>query len=112
MEPQVILKRFNNNTTRQDRTLGTAKHGDDKAKQLRQSLHSLQVQNELLHHENNGLQSALCVKQNHKKKSYPLDLQQPEEHYGGAVFWSPSKIYDARAREATKQHHAELQQLQ
>ena len=61
MEPQVILKRFNNSTTIQDKALQVGEHGDSdswsqlrkifdaavkdiarvEAKQLKQSLHSL-----------------------------------------------------------------------
>jgi uncharacterized membrane protein len=132
MDAQVILKRFNNSTTRQDRTPEIGEHGDgdswsqlrkvfdaavaDKAKveskRLAASLHSLQTQNELLHHENNGLRAAIGVKKRHRKKSYKLDLQQRREYHGGAVFWSPRKIREARAREATKQHEAKQLQLQ
>ncbi|KAF1831726.1 hypothetical protein BDW02DRAFT_504624, partial [Decorospora gaudefroyi] len=36
--------------------------GGVEARQLRSSLHSLQVQNELLHHENEGLRSAVTTK--------------------------------------------------
>ncbi|KAI1522408.1 hypothetical protein KJE20_13907 [Pyrenophora tritici-repentis] len=57
-----------------------------KAKRLVASLHSLQTQNELLHHENDGLRAALGVKTKHQKKSYKLDFQQRREHHGGAVF--------------------------
>ncbi|KAK1918658.1 hypothetical protein P3342_001707 [Pyrenophora teres f. teres] len=31
------------------------------------------------------------------KQSYKLDLQQRQEYHGGAVFWSPRKIREARA---------------
>ncbi|KAF1345015.1 hypothetical protein EJ07DRAFT_121660, partial [Lizonia empirigonia] len=43
---------------------------------------------------------------------YPLDLQQRQEYHGGAVFWSPRKLREARAREATKRDEAEREQLQ
>ena len=39
------------------------------------ALHSLQVKNELLHHENKGLRDALTTKKKHKKKSNTIDLQ-------------------------------------
>ncbi|KAF1952888.1 hypothetical protein CC80DRAFT_368901, partial [Byssothecium circinans] len=75
------------------------------------SLHQLQVQNELLYHENDGLREALTAKEKHKKRGKPLDLQQREEYHGGAVFWSPRKIREARARETVKQREEHEEQL-
>ena len=132
MDAEVILKRFNNTTTRQDTASRIRENGDrdswsqlrkvfdaavadkakDEAKQLAVALHSLQAQNELLHHENNGLRAAISTKKRHQKKSKTLDLQHGEEYHGGATFWSPRKIQEAREREATKQQEAEQLQLQ
>jgi hypothetical protein len=39
-------------------------------------------------------------------------LQQREEYHGGAVFWSPRKIKEAKAREATNKRLAEEEKLQ
>ncbi|KAF1950452.1 hypothetical protein CC80DRAFT_496873 [Byssothecium circinans] len=75
---------------------------EKKGKKITLSLHHLQVQNDLLQHENNGLRHALTTKEKHKKKSKALDLQQRKEYNGGAVFWSPSKIREARAREQVR----------
>ncbi|EFQ91907.1 hypothetical protein PTT_11131 [Pyrenophora teres f. teres 0-1] len=50
------------------------------------SLHSLQTQNELLHHENDGLRAALSAKKKQQQKSTQLDVQQPEEYHSSAVF--------------------------
>ncbi|RMZ66343.1 pogo transposable [Pyrenophora seminiperda CCB06] len=128
----VVLQRFKTTTLEQDKGLQVRKHGDGdtwkqlrnlfdvvakdipkvEAKQLSSSLHSLQVQNELLHHENKGLRTALSTKHKHKKKSKPLDLQQRKEYHGGAVFWSPRKVREARARDAVKQREAEAEKLQ
>jgi hypothetical protein len=44
------------------------------AKQLSASLHSLQVQNELLNHKNKGLSNTVATKK-HAKKSKPLEMQ-------------------------------------
>jgi hypothetical protein len=41
-----------------------------------------------------------------------MDLQQRKEYHGGAVFWSPRKLCEARARDAVKQDKAKQQQLQ
>lgn len=88
MDAEVILKRFNNTTTTQGEASKIAEHGDGRswiqlrtvfhavvadraakveAKQLAASLHSLQTQNELLHHETNGLRSALYLKYKQKR---------------------------------------------
>ncbi|KAI0569068.1 hypothetical protein TUN199_11715, partial [Pyrenophora tritici-repentis] len=58
--------------------------------------------NEILNTENDGLKQALAHKKKHNKKSKPLDLQQREEYHGGAVFWSPRKVREARAREQVR----------
>jgi hypothetical protein len=132
MDAEVILKRFNNSTSGQDEASALGHYGDsnswrelrkifdaavaDKAKieaqRLEASLHSLQTQNELFHHKNEGLTRALEAKKKHKKKSKTMDLQQRKEYHGGAVFWSPRKLCKARAREATKQDEDEHARLQ
>jgi hypothetical protein len=53
---------------------------------LSQTLHHLQVQNELLHYENDGLREALTIKRRCKKRSKQLNLQQRKEYHAGAVF--------------------------
>jgi hypothetical protein len=58
----------------------------ENSKHLSLALHHLQVQNNLLKHENKSLKKALNVKKKHQKKSKTLDLQQHQEHYEGAVF--------------------------
>jgi hypothetical protein len=75
----------------------------DEAKQLSLTLHHLQVQNELLNHKDHGLREALSSKKKHSKKGKALNLQQRQEYHGGAVFWSPCKLQEARVREEIKQ---------
>ena len=78
MDADAVLQRFDNSTSGQDEASELGHHGDgdswrqlrkifdpavaDKAKvearRLEASLHSLQVQNQLLHHENDGLARA------------------------------------------------------
>jgi hypothetical protein len=82
------------------------------AKQLSLTLHHLQVQNELLNHENHGLCKALSSKKKHSKKSKALDLQQRQEYHGGAIFWSPCKLREAQVQEEVKQHIYNKEQLQ
>jgi hypothetical protein len=77
----------------------SVKEGAEKeANKLTKLLHHQQVENELLHYENNGLRAALSTKARHKKKGKPLDLQQRKEYYSRAVFWSPRKLREARVR--------------
>jgi hypothetical protein len=132
MEPEVILKRFERESSREqgegeagpsalkasdwrhmERLVRSAVRDTtaEDSKLLSQTLHSLAAQNELLHHENKGLREALTVKRRHKKRGKPLDLQQREEYHGGAVFWSPRKLREARAREAVVQHQEHEEQL-
>jgi hypothetical protein len=132
MDAEVVLKRFKTTTSEQDEASKIREHGDgdswiklriffnaavaDKAnvqaKRLSQSIHSLQVNNALLHDENSGLQQALNAKKEHKTKRTTLPLQTDNGYYGGAVFWSPRKLREAREREATKRDEAEQLQLQ
>jgi hypothetical protein len=133
MDPNTILDRFTNTTpeqqgSRQSSTSGLSASdwrkmdrlvrvavkdtATEEAKKLRGSLHSLQVQNELLHHENQGLREALAVKKKHTKRGQPLDLQQRKEYHGEAVFWSPRKVREARVRQTVKKREEKELQLQ
>jgi hypothetical protein len=73
--------------------------GSKDTQKLRQSLHHLSVQNELLKHETDGIKQALSVKEKRKKKGKALDLQQRKEYHGGAILWSPRKVREARTME-------------
>jgi hypothetical protein len=132
MDGEPVLKRFNTTTSDEDEDTELRELGDgdtwrdirkildaavaDRAKaegkRVAAALHSLQVQNELLHHENEGLRAALTTKQRQEKKSKVLDLQQREEYHSGAVLWSPRKIREARVRETVKQREEEAEKLQ
>jgi hypothetical protein len=85
---------------------------EKEAKQLTHSLHNLEVQNELLHHENQGLRQALTTKTKHKKKGKALSLQQEGEYHGGAVLWSPKKVKKARECQNVIDQEKEEEQLQ
>jgi hypothetical protein len=61
--------------------------------------YTLAVQNELLQEENSGLQDVLNDKKKRKDRGKRLDLQREDFYHGGATFWSPRKIRQARARE-------------
>ena len=87
---------------------------DEGSKELRKvsrSLHHISIQNSLLHHEIAGLKEALKTQTKHKKKSKTLDLQQKKWAQGGAVFWSPRKVEEAREREKTKQQEQRAEEL-
>jgi hypothetical protein len=80
----------------------------EESQKLSQTLHQLQVSNELLRHENSGLKEALTAKKSRKAPGKALEL----EYHSGATFWSPSKFDRAREREAEKQHQEEQEMLQ
>jgi hypothetical protein len=84
----------------------------DSARKLRSSVHHLSVQNELLKHEVEGLKEALQHKKKHKKKDKALNLQQRQEYHGGALFWSPRKLREARAREVVREREETEEKLQ
>jgi hypothetical protein len=131
MNAEIILECFNNNPSEDSEASSLQSEGDrskwrdirrliDKVvvdsaskslQKLKAALHSFQVQNELLHYENNGLHAALTVKKKHGKKNRPLNLQQRKEYHGGAVFWSPRRVKEAEACQVVKQRKAESQKL-
>jgi hypothetical protein len=78
---------------------------------LTQALHHLQVNNELISQENEGLREALQTKKRHKQKGVPLDLQQHQEYHGGAVMWSPRKGREAEVRRTAMERQAEQEKL-
>jgi hypothetical protein len=86
--------------------------GSKELKKIRRSLHHISIQNQLLHYEISGLKEVLKTQKKHKKKSKPLDLQKNHEYHGGAVFWSPRKVQEARSREQVRQEQQEAEELQ
>jgi hypothetical protein len=129
MELEVILKRFTTPTPedyeestvqgqgywqRMERLVRSAVHDNttQESKELSLTLHQLQVKCDLLSVENKGLRHALTTKRRHRRKHKALDLQQRQEHHGGATFWSPRKIREARAREKVREREEQELQLQ
>lgn len=86
------------------------------AKALRQTIHHLAIQNELLHDENQGLIEALQVKKKQNKKSKALDLNKHTlDDWGGAQWHSPRQFGEARTRERImkeQQHKDELEKAE
>jgi hypothetical protein len=124
MEREVIMKRFparhSNKPSnepasewrRAERLLRTAvDKPSSEAKEVSILLHHMAVQNELLNDENKGLRNALNTKKKQNKNGKALDLQQHEEYHGGAVFWSPRAIHEARARGAVNERLKEEEKL-
>ena len=67
-------------------------------RKLHRTLHHLSVQNQLLHHEFQGLKEAIQTKKKHNKKSITLPLQREKEYRSKVTFWSPSKRREAEER--------------
>jgi membrane protein involved in colicin uptake len=129
MDPEVILKRFTTPTHTDDEDssdeapndwqhlerLIRAAVGDpssDSSKKLSLKLHHLQVQNELVTGENEGLREALITKKKHKKHGKALDLQQRRETWGNGQFWSPCSLRESRHRNAVTQRLKDEVELQ
>ncbi|KAF1359491.1 hypothetical protein EJ07DRAFT_119946, partial [Lizonia empirigonia] len=81
------------------------------AKKMRRSIHYISVKTSLLQHEIDGFKKILKKQKKHKKKNKALDLQQRQEYHGGAVFWSPSKINEARFRERIRKQEEKEEAL-
>jgi hypothetical protein len=127
---EVILQKFQQEASSSDESSSSVLSGDDwlkiesiirqevkdfnnkEVKKLRRSLHHLSAQNSILRGENQGLRAALKIKKRHQKKSYTLQLNRPEEYYGGAVFWSPKKMRQAKEDEIERQQQHQQLQLQ
>ncbi|KAL6153674.1 hypothetical protein ACJBU6_06979 [Exserohilum turcicum] len=89
-----------------------ADQGDRQVKRLSQVLHSSSVQNSLLKEEVRKLREALVNERTRRKRGKPLPLQEAEEYHGGAVFWSPRKVKEARDRLRLQEEEEEQLQLQ
>ncbi|PSN61606.1 hypothetical protein BS50DRAFT_650997 [Corynespora cassiicola Philippines] len=81
-----------------------------KTRQLRQTIHSISVQKQLLHAENNGLREALANDRKRRKQGNPLPKNPLNEYHGGALFWSLSRVQ--RARDLIEQKERDEEQLQ
>jgi len=104
----------NNSTWRDLRKLFDVAAADKAAKssqKLNRALHSLQIRNELLNTENQGLRTSLEAKKHRKTKGKVLDLHGPYRERGDAMFWSPKKVREANLREEEQQRDTEEEQL-
>ncbi|KAF1357962.1 hypothetical protein EJ07DRAFT_180590 [Lizonia empirigonia] len=79
-----------------------------KISKLNQTIHRLSIRSVLAEHENVRLKEALINERQRRKRGKALPLEAAEEYHGGAVFWSPRKVKEARDR----QHQQELEEEQ
>ena len=118
-QPEVILKRFNqpaqlgqssdsdssalsaSDWRKTERLLRqvVGDRSDPRAQKLSRAFHSISVQKSLLTHEAQGLMQALVNERQRRKRGKALPLEAGEEYHGGAVFWSPRKVKEARDRQ-------------
>ncbi|KAF2834038.1 hypothetical protein CC86DRAFT_279208 [Ophiobolus disseminans] len=132
LEPEVILKRFNTQPIQDSssdsdssdlsasnwrKTEGLLRQvvkarGDPRAQKLSQAFHSISVQKTLLEQEARGLKEVLINERQRRKRGKALPLEAPEEYQGGAVFWSPRKVKEARDRLQHQEAEEKQQQLQ
>jgi hypothetical protein len=83
-----------------------------KISELNQMIHQLSIQSTLVQDENKRLEQALINERLRKKRGKALPLEQPEDYHGGAVFWSPRKVKEARDCQHQQELEEEQQQLQ
>ncbi|KAF1955039.1 hypothetical protein CC80DRAFT_416545, partial [Byssothecium circinans] len=81
-----------------------------KVSKLNQTIHQLSIRSVLAEHENVRLKEALINERQRRKRGRALPLEAEEEYHGGAVFWSPRKVKEARDRQ--HQQGLEEEQLQ
>jgi hypothetical protein len=127
--PEVVLKKFAKEASDSDSSNSvlsgedwlklksivrrTVKDQSDKdVKKLQRSLHHIAAQNKLLRGEIRGLKASLAIKKRRDNKSYTLQLESNHGYHGGAVFWSPKRVQQARDDEVSRQQQAVQQQLQ
>jgi hypothetical protein len=131
-ESEVILKRFNKQPTQGSSSNSNSSalsvsnwrkteslickvvkdRGDPRAQKLSRAFHQISVQKSLLEHKAQGLRQALTNERLRRKRGKALPLEQPEEDHGGAVFWSPRKVKEARDRQQQQELEEEQQRLQ
>jgi hypothetical protein len=129
-DAEVVLKRYRKEASDSDESSSSCLSGDDwiklesiirrtvrdqsskDAKKLRRSLHHISAQASILRGEVRGLRAALNVRKRQEKKSYTLQVNKPHEYHGGAVFWSPRKVRQARDDEAARQLQQQQEVLQ
>jgi hypothetical protein len=85
---------------------------DEKSQKLNNTLMSLSTDNILLKLRCEGLERALINEQKRHYKKKPLLLDLPAENEGGAIFYSPQKVQQARDLQTQKQQEISEAQAQ
>ncbi|KAF2827168.1 hypothetical protein CC86DRAFT_291087, partial [Ophiobolus disseminans] len=83
-----------------------------KISKLNQTIHQLSIRSVLAEHENVRLKEALINERQRRKQGKALPLEAEEEYHGGAVFWSPRKVKEARDWLQHQEAEEEQRQLQ
>jgi hypothetical protein len=73
---------------------------NDVVRRLEASIHRASTETKLLRHENEGLRASLATKNKRKRHGKRLPLTSDESVGGGAIFWSPQKVDEARGKQA------------
>ncbi|KAF2622339.1 hypothetical protein BU25DRAFT_352352, partial [Macroventuria anomochaeta] len=97
-DPQQILARFQTKDVSRPSTADIESVYNSHAKKLSHTIHTIVVQKTLLQHENQHLRDAFMNEKKHRQRGRALLLEAPAEYDGGAQWWSPKKVQDARAR--------------
>jgi hypothetical protein len=69
-------------------------------RRLEALIHRASTETKLLRYENEGLRASLATKNRRKRHGKRLPLASPERPDGGATFWSPRRVGEARAKRA------------
>lgn len=85
---------------------------DKKSQQLSNTMHALSMENMLLKMQNAGLKKSLINEKKKRKRGKPLILDVDTRKEGGAIFFSPNKVQQARDRQAVKDAQAEANRIQ
>ena len=70
------------------------------------------MRNVLLENENNRLREALINEKKKRQRGKALLLKAPPQYDGGAIFWSPNKVQEARDQQAQKDANEKALQQQ
>lgn len=85
---------------------------EKKSQQLSNTMHALSTENMLLKMRNDGLKKRLVNEKKRRKRGKPLMLDFPTQNEGGAIFYSPNKVQQARDRQDQKAANAEAERRQ
>jgi hypothetical protein len=81
------------------------------ARELLRFIQGLIAKEDLTAHQLATLEASIHYRKKFKRNNKVLDLQQREEFHSRAVFWSPSKVREARAREKVRVEEERQHQL-